>query len=211
MKTIERIAYFQNVQNDNPNVELAKELASTGDKEAIKEIAEGLYHKNKRVQSNCLKVLYEIAYREPVLVTKYSNDFLSLLDSKNNRMVWGSMIALDAMGEINPLPILLNIEKIMTAIDKGSVITKLRGLSAMAKALYVDKTYNQKYFKYLLNHAMTCRPSEVAPILESIFPTIDTRENSDAFSWVMDKRLESLSPRYKARVMKFKRKNYVLL
>jgi hypothetical protein len=44
------------------------ELAQKQDRAGIREIAEGLHHRNPDVQSNCIKVLYEIGYLNPELV-----------------------------------------------------------------------------------------------------------------------------------------------
>jgi hypothetical protein len=57
------------------------------DEQGIREIAENLCNKNKNVQSDCLKVLYEIGYINPELIAGYTGDFLKLLKSKNNRMI----------------------------------------------------------------------------------------------------------------------------
>jgi len=35
-----------------------------------------------------VKVLYELGYLKPELVTDYVDDFLKLLQSRNNRLVW---------------------------------------------------------------------------------------------------------------------------
>ena len=64
---LDRIAFFQNRRDEVPNQLLAKELAETENKVGIKEIAENLQNKNQNVQSDCLKVLYEIGYLKPDL------------------------------------------------------------------------------------------------------------------------------------------------
>jgi hypothetical protein len=60
--------FYQNRRDEVPNQQLAKELAETENKAGIKEIAKNLQHKNKSVQSDCLKVLYEIGYLKPDLI-----------------------------------------------------------------------------------------------------------------------------------------------
>ena len=88
MTALNKIAFFKSRRDEVPNQQLAKELAQTENKADIKEIAQNLKHKNKNVQSDCLKVLYEIGYLKPDLIKDYTPDFLGLLQSKNNRMVW---------------------------------------------------------------------------------------------------------------------------
>lgn len=94
MSVLIQIAFYQERRDEVPNQELAHKLAAAKDKAGIREIAENLWNKNKNVQSDCLKVLYEIGYIDSDLITDYVEDFLKLLNSKNNRMVWGVMIAL---------------------------------------------------------------------------------------------------------------------
>ncbi len=55
-----------------------------------------------------MKVLYEIGYLTPELIADYADDFLKLLRSKNNRMVWGGMIALATIAETKPREIWKN-------------------------------------------------------------------------------------------------------
>lgn len=49
MSVLEKIAYYRNRRDEVPNQELAKELTETENGEGINEIAENLWHKNKRV------------------------------------------------------------------------------------------------------------------------------------------------------------------
>ena len=48
------------IKSDVPNQQLAKELAENTQIEEIKIIAENLGNTDKAVQSDCIKVLYEI-------------------------------------------------------------------------------------------------------------------------------------------------------
>ena len=75
MSTLEKIAFYQNRRDEVPNQLLAKELAATKNKEGIREIAANLENKNKNVRSDCLKVLYEIGYLEPGLISRLRGRF----------------------------------------------------------------------------------------------------------------------------------------
>ena len=99
ISVLERISYYQNRSDEVPNRELAKALAATQDAEGIHEIARHLCDKNKKVRSDCLKVLYEIGYIDPELIAPYAEDFLKLLQEKNNRLVWGAMIGLATVAD----------------------------------------------------------------------------------------------------------------
>ena len=82
MSVLNKIAFFQNRRDEVPNQQLAKELAETENKAGISEIVQNLHHKNKSVQSDCLKVLYEIGYLKPELIAYYALEFLELLKVK---------------------------------------------------------------------------------------------------------------------------------
>ena len=79
MSVLSKIAFFQNRRDEVPNQELAKALASRKDCKGIREIGENLWHDNAQVQSDCLKVLYEIGYLEPALIAEGVGDFIKLL------------------------------------------------------------------------------------------------------------------------------------
>ena len=96
MNILNRLAHFQNRRDEEPNLILARELAEARDTAGIREIAENLWNENAEVQSDCIKVLYEIGASEPGLIAGYAGEFLKLLGSKNNRLVWGGMTALAA-------------------------------------------------------------------------------------------------------------------
>ncbi len=107
MSVLEQVAYYQNRRDEVPNQELAGKLAETEDRMGIQEIADNLWNENPNVQADCIKVLYEIGYLRPELVAQYAGDFLKLLRSRNNRLVWGGMTALstiagDAADDIYP-------------------------------------------------------------------------------------------------------------
>ena len=87
-------------RDEVPNQELARDLATKKDKAGIREIAENLWNKDKNIQADCIKVLYEIGYLEPKLIADYAEDFVKLLKSKNNRLVWGGMTALAEVAKV---------------------------------------------------------------------------------------------------------------
>ena len=100
MTVINQIAFYQNRRDEVPNQELAHRLVEKEDHNGIQEIAGHLTDKNSAVASDCLKVLYEIGYLKPELIRKYSKEFLDLLNSRNNRMVWGAMIVLSTIAPL---------------------------------------------------------------------------------------------------------------
>lgn len=64
------------------------------DHDGIKAVIENLHNKDKKIQNDCIKVAYEIGELAPELVSGYASTFIQLLNSLNNRLVWGAMSAL---------------------------------------------------------------------------------------------------------------------
>jgi hypothetical protein len=60
MSVLNQIAHFQNRRDEVPNQELARELAMRKDSQGIREITENLWNKDRTIQADCLKVLYEL-------------------------------------------------------------------------------------------------------------------------------------------------------
>lgn len=201
MSVLNKIAFFQNRRDEVPNQQLAKDLVQTENKEGIKEIAQNLQHKNKNVQSDCLKVLYEIGYLKPDLIADYAIDFLALLQSKNNRMVWGAMIALATIADHKPKEIYTKLNDVKTAMEKGTLITVVWGTKALAKVAAADKTYKQKIFPILTEQLKTCIPRDVPMHAESILPAIDA-ENKQEFLSIIEARKPEMTAAQLARLKK---------
>ena len=108
-------------RNDEaPNIELAKKLCDSADKKGIREIADGLKSKEQAVANDCVKVLYEIGQRKPELIEEFADDFITALSSKNNRIVWGSMMALACITPSKPEVVFNRLSEIIAAYKNGS-------------------------------------------------------------------------------------------
>src|SRR5512144_2585107 len=112
MTAPDRIAHSLHRRDETPNQELARQLASARDRDGICEIAENLWNKNRSIQSDCIKVLYEVGYIDPSLIAEYAEDFIKLLHSRNIRLVWGGMIALSTVAELRAALIVAHLDEI---------------------------------------------------------------------------------------------------
>jgi hypothetical protein len=201
MTALERIAHFQNRRDEIPNQELARELAAACDHDGIREIAENLRNPNKGIQADCIKVLYEIGYIDPELIAEYADEFIRLLHNRNNRMVWGGMIALSTVAALKPQVVIVHLDEIETAMEKGSVIAMDNGVQALARAASTHEKYAREIVPYLLEHLRTCRPKEVPQHAEKTLPAINTA-NKSRFISVLESRTDDLSGSALARVQK---------
>ena len=202
MSVLNRIAHFQKRRDEIPNQELARDLAVRKDRAGIREIAEALWSKDKNIRADCIKVLYEVGYLEPDLIAEYVDDFLRLLKSKNNRLVWGGMTALSAVAELKADAIYAHLDEIEKTMEAGSVITMDNGVQTLARAASANQKYNQAIFPYLLNHLRTCRPKEVPQHSEKTLPAVNAANKAEFIS-ALEKRMIDLSGSGLARVKKF--------
>ncbi|MBN1454016.1 MAG: hypothetical protein JW963_23575 [Anaerolineales bacterium] len=201
MSVLNRIAHFQNRRDEVPNQELARDLAERKDREGIREIAENLWNKDKNIRANCVKVLYEIGYIDPSLIADYAEDYLRLLKSRNNRLVWGGMIALSTVATLKADVIFEHLQEVYRAIEGGSVITVDGGVLTLAGAASACEEYRQTIFPFLLDHLRTCRPKDVPQHSEKCLPAVDA-SNKDDFIAVLEKRMGDLTDPQVKRVKK---------
>ena len=201
MSVLNRLASSLGRRDEVPNQELARDLASNKDKAGIREIAENLWNKDKNIQADCIKVLYEIGQLEPELIADYAEDFAKCLKSKNNRLVWGGMTALVEVAKVLPAAVFKYVELIKKAKETGSVITVDNAISALAYTAAANDIYNTDIFPYLLKHLAGCRPKEVPQHSEKTLPAVNAG-NKVEFINVLEKRMEDLSGSGLSRVKK---------
>ena len=153
MSIIAQLAYSLGINSEEPNKVLAAKIVATNDKPGIKELVANLDNKVSRIQSNCIKTLYEVGEQKPELIAPYAKEFIALLDHKNNRLVWGAMTALSAI-TLQNAPLLYDaIAKIVAVADEGSVITRDRAVLILAD-LGTIKKYNETAVLLLFEQLM---------------------------------------------------------
>ena len=192
MTVIRLLSSSLGVRSEVPNQKLAWELASTSNMDAIAEIVHNLQsNKDKNIQNDCIKVLYEIGYKKPELIAEFLPVFISLLKSKNNRHVWGAMIAISVISRIDPEKVYSNLAGIMQALDKGSVITKDAGVEILANLASSKYLYSDS-FALLMEQLKVCPAKQLPQYAEKALKTINS-ENSKEFSDILNSRFEELT------------------
>lgn len=199
MSALNKIAFYQERRDEAPNQELAKELACTRNLADIREIAEALWKKEPAIQSDCLKVLYELGTLAPDLIAQYTDDFIKLLKHKNNRLVWGGMIALSTVADLKAAEIFPHTDEIVHIMESGSVITMDNGIKVLALVASQKDDYRKAIFPILLDHLKICRLKEVPQHAEKSLPAI-TADNKSDFILVLEQRLENMSASQAARL-----------
>ena len=201
MSILTKLACQQNRRDETPNKNLARELVEKKDIEAIKEIAENLWNRDKNIQSDCIAVFEYIGYLAPELIEDYVSDLLKLISNRNNRLVWGAMITLALVADRKPEDVFANLDAIIRAIEKGSVITRDNGIKTLAALASVNEEYNEVVFPLLIEHLKSCRPKSVPQHAESVMRAVNS-ENQEQFTAVLHQRFDILSSTQQRRVKK---------
>lgn len=156
MNVTELLASSLNRRDEEPNESLAAEIATTKRADWVKELVDNLASKDKNMQSDCIKVLYEIGERGSAeLIAPYASTFCELLKSKNNRLVWGAMTAIDTFTLLAPKEIYDSLSDVMAATDKGSTITIDHAVNILAKLSSIEK-YAGDAFPLLIEQLKKC-------------------------------------------------------
>jgi len=201
MSVLGKIAHFQDRRDEVPNQEVARELAQTRSLADIREIAENLWNKEPNIQSDCLKVLYELGYLAPELIADYLDDFLKLLKHRNNRMVWGGMIALSTIAGLQADRIFPHVDEIQKTMEAGSVITNDAGIKALTEVAARKNEYRARIVPYLLERLSNSRPVDAPRYAEIILAAIGTADKAE-FVKILEKRMEAASGSRLARLKK---------
>jgi len=198
---MDRLATNRGRNDDEPNIELAVDIARRGDAAAVAELVGGMSGKDAAIASDCVKALYETGYREPRLLAGHAPAFVTALRSRNNRLVWGGMIALGTLAPVSPDEVYAGIDVILRSFERGSVITVDAGVRVLAGLSAANGEYARRLVPVLLSHLETCRPKDVAQHAESAAVCM-TGERAAAFARVLEARRSDLTPAQAKRVDK---------
>lgn len=190
MSVLNKLAYALNRRDEVPNQELADAIVKKKDRKGVEELVLNLGNKNKSIQSDCIKTLYEIGERDPGLLSGQIKAFVTLLDHSNNRMVWGGMSALARIAPTDPSGIYKHLAKIMEAADKGSVITKDNAVRILI-TLADDKRYSEEALSFLLDQLRNCPTNQLPMYAESAIDVMRLKYKDD-FIRVLTKRIPEI-------------------
>jgi hypothetical protein len=191
VSVLAKLATALNRRDEVPNQELARKIVRERDAAAVKELVENLGNKTKGIPGDCIKTLYEIGASNPDLIAKYYKEFGKLLESKNNRMVWGAMTTLDTIALKEPKGVRGMLSKILDAADNsGSVIARDHAVGILAK-LGTVQPYKRDCVPLLLEQLMSCPNNQFAMYVEKSVAVIDAG-NSKRFQQVMEQRMPKL-------------------
>lgn len=193
MSVLNKLASALGRNDEVPNQMLAKEIAVAGDKAAVRELVANLSNKDKAIQSDCIKVLYEIGALKPDLIADYVDDFVRVLQGRNNRLIWGAMTALGAIADQRAAYIWKHVEVIIDSTEHGSVITQDWGVRVLAAVSAQDKTYEKRIFPFLIGFLQKCPPKDLPRHAASVMVAVNASNRGEIGS-ILEARAPSLRP-----------------
>ena len=186
----ERLASSIGRRDEEPNIELAQEIVQKEDNQSISELIKLMNSKQKELQNDSIKVLYEIGELSPALIENYFGEFVEALKSKNNRLQWGAMTAIKTISKIKPLEISENILTLEQAVEQGSVITRDNYIAILVNFLDIPELQEHS-FNSLINQLKECPTNQLPMYAEMALPKI-RKNNFSPFSTAIANRLDEI-------------------
>ena len=118
-------------RDEKPNILLAQKIVEEKSEGAITELIELCKGKDRKLAGDAIKVIYEIGYLTPGLLSDRVHELIPLLDTKHNRLQWGTMVALSTLSAIRPEALFDNLPAIIGTMHSGSVISKDAGVKLL--------------------------------------------------------------------------------
>lgn len=205
MSVLDKLASALDRRDEVPNQLLAQEIAEAEDRAGVQELIEHLADRDKAIRSDCIKVLYEVGERKPDLIAGGVNEFIALLGSRDNRLVWGAMTALGAIAHLRAADIWRQIDLIFAATERGSVITQDWGVRVLATVSGQDRAYEQRIYPFLLAFLRSCRPKDLPRHAESVVVAVNPANRAE-FLAILEARKGALRPSQAKRVEQIIRK-----
>lgn len=201
---LDQLASALGRNDERPNVELAEKLAATPDEVAIAELVAALHTGPTPVANDAIKVLYELGEHRPELIADHADAFFAALRSKNNRLVWGGMSALDAIAALRAEALAARLPEIFAAANRGSVIAKDRAVSILAKLVVAGQ--GKKALPALFAMVQTAATNQLPMYAEIAAPVIDGAHRAEFVAIVTGRLLTVEQPSKRARLEKLLRK-----
>lgn len=190
MTVLDKLSSATGRRDEAPNQELAARIAATADKKAIAELVDNLSNGDKKIPSDSIKVLYEIGEGSPELISSFHEEFGKLLQSNDNRLVWGGVTALDSIAAVNPRGVYGLLPEILKAADGESVIARDHAVGVLT-TLAALREYSDACLPPLLRLLRKC-PDNQFPMYAEMSLKAASQKNKAILTRTFKERLKAL-------------------
>lgn len=174
-------------RDERPNILLAENIVIENNQVAIRQLMNLCQGANKKIAADAIKVIYEIGQLNPHLLQGCIPELTSFLMSKQNRLQWGTMIALSKLTGLFPKEIFKQLSYIIEAMQTGSVITKDHGVKILV-ALSGDKEFAKIILPILLEFIQDAPINQFPSYAERI-GALDLDQSKEEFMEIIRSRL----------------------
>lgn len=155
-------------RDEQPNIDLAEAIVDAADTEAVDQLADILISGKKPARQDAIKTMYEIGTRNPAMITPHASLFLDLAQGSNNRMIWGAIMALYQIAELEPAFLTKNLGTILQAADASSVIAKDHAIKLIL-ALTKQPGFHDEGIAIAISRMAVSAPNQFPTYAEQIF------------------------------------------
>lgn len=180
---LDKLASSMGRKDEVPNQELAAAMVKKKDARAVEYLVELLLNKKKDIRYDAIKVIYEIGAASPAMIAPHVDELLAHLESKDNRIQWGAMTAIDMIASVEPKRVHSNLKRILKAADTGSVITRDHAVGILVKLLS-DKKYEKEVFPLLKKQLQTCPDNQLPMYSEMAMRSISDVNKQDFIKFI---------------------------
>ncbi len=211
MSVLDHLSSARGHSDNSANIALAERLATSKDRAAVTtaigELVAHMQDPDRRRSGDCIKVLYEIGNRNPRLIGEHHAALLALLEHRNQRLVWGAMQALASIAEQRPTELVAALDRIVPAMNGGSVIASDAGAELLARLCALD-AHRDAAEPLLLEHLWQCPIKQLPQYLEKAQRCIRP-DSLEAYLAVLDTRLPECTRESQAKRLQKIRKQLV--
>ncbi|WP_262693373.1 hypothetical protein [Kordiimonas aquimaris] len=196
----EQLSSSLGVKDEQPNILLANKIAATKDTAAITALVNVIRSGRIAARSDCIKVLYEIGYQNPMMIAPHIDTFFLLTENKNNRLVWGAFTAINTLTGLCADVIFERINTLEKVADNASVIAKDQMINILI-SLSSHEQYQDKSITMLLNRIAKCAVNQLPMYAEKATALALSLKDALALIKTLEKRLaQTMPPSKKKRV-----------
>ena len=188
---INRLSSAMDRRDQGPNEAIAQEVVASGNPDLLQEVVQVILSNNPvRLKNDAVMVLMAISRIKPGILLEQTRLLISLLDSKSNRQVWGSMIALANMAPMVREDIKPYLAKILRAMDEGTVVTRDHGFTILTE-LYKDDPSGD-LLALINEQLLNAPPNQVGQYTEK-FMEVVRKEDLSSFIATLEVRAQELT------------------
>lgn len=188
---LDQFSSSQDRRDQGPNEVIAKQIVDEEGGNLLKEVIQIIDGKYPvRIKNDAVMVLMAISRIRPEILVSQADVFIQLLDSKSNRQVFGSMIALANIVPMIKDQVKPHLAKILEAMDEGTVVTRDHGFTILTELYKEDKSGD---LVALINEqVLNAPPNQVGQYTEK-FMEVVRKTDVPAFVKALEVRAQELT------------------